>query len=149
MQIEVINVAEVFDRIKLALSISKDADLARAFEEAPKKIGVWRHRNTVPYEELITFCRQNNLNFEWVFLGKGEMHRGEVSEPILPYGTALAIGKIAPSEKLKLKLVNRLIRIIDEGDEKKIKAVEAQLDLLDPGEKKQGVDCPKNAGVGT
>jgi len=63
--------------------------------------------------------------------GEEKASRELAAEP-----TPVYLPELSPKERRKKKLVNMLNRIIDEGDEKKIKAVEAQLDLLDPGEKR-------------
>lgn len=70
----------------------------------------------------------------WLLTGNGEMRN---AQPVVSADPApLYLAEISPEQKKKAKLRNMLDRIIDEGDHKKIKAVESQLDLLDPGVKK-------------
>ena len=71
MQNVVIKTGDVLDRLKQFLQIDKDADLARLLGEQPKKLGVWRLRDTVPLELLISFCSQEGLRLEWVLTGEG------------------------------------------------------------------------------
>ena len=72
MQNVVISVSAVFDRLKTAKKLLFDADLARALGVPPKKLAVWKVRNTVPYEEIIAYCRESDLNLEWVLTGGAE-----------------------------------------------------------------------------
>lgn len=40
-------------------------------------ISNWKKRNTIDYERLFTKCE--NINFDWLFMGRGEMHRNNYS----------------------------------------------------------------------
>lgn len=76
---------------------------------------------------LVSLKRFFEIDLNWFLMdeGKGVVERAPIYLP-----------EVGPADKKKLKLSSMLARIINEGDEKKIKAVEAQLDLLDPGEKR-------------
>lgn len=91
---------------------------------------------------------KNNFMFDinWLMVGEGEIRAqqpGIAADPAPIY-----LAEITPERKKRLKLLNMLDRIIDEGDLKKIKAVEAQLDLLDPGKKKQSSTHEDDGGGG-
>lgn len=74
MQNVVINIADIFERLKKALCLRNDADLARKLGESPKKLAVWKLRNTIPIDLLVSFCSHYFLDLEWVLTGveKGE-----------------------------------------------------------------------------
>ncbi len=69
MQNVVFNMSEIIERLKSCKGYESDADLARDLGVPPKKLGVWKLRNTVPLEELTTFCRHNNCSLEWALTG--------------------------------------------------------------------------------
>jgi len=71
LQNVIIETSAIIERLKQARGHEKDAELARELGVPPKKLGVWKLRNTVPLEELTTFCRQFNYNLEWVLTGEG------------------------------------------------------------------------------
>ena len=63
--------SEIIERLKACKGYESDADLARELGVHPKKLGVWKSRNTVPLEELTTFCRRNVYSLEWALTGDG------------------------------------------------------------------------------
>ncbi|KUG22488.1 hypothetical protein ASZ90_007732 [hydrocarbon metagenome] len=74
---------------------------------------------------------------EWILTGDGEWYVNPLSASIresqAPYKT---------SDKVLNFWIDRLIRILEEGDEKKIEAIKAAIRALDPGNKKD--DLSKN-----
>lgn len=87
MQNVISTTSEIFERLKQARSLSNDADLARDIGVLPKKLAVWKLRNTVPLNELITYCRRYHFNLEAVLTGEGELPTGYLSSK----GTCLVI----------------------------------------------------------
>ncbi|HAM41246.1 MAG TPA: hypothetical protein DCP69_07875 [Candidatus Omnitrophica bacterium] len=69
MQNVVISIIEILDRIKLVTDAKNDADIARLLKVPPKKLAVWKLRNTIPYEQVISFCREFDLELEWILTG--------------------------------------------------------------------------------
>jgi hypothetical protein len=66
----------ILERIKSVTEAKNDSDIARLLNVPPKKLAVWKLRNTIPYDELITFCRDHDLELEWVLTGE---HRTRVT----------------------------------------------------------------------
>lgn len=132
---------EIIDEIRRIKGLSSDTALGALFGVKQSTVASWRTRNSIPYEEIIAFCVREDISTDQLFIGT---EKAVVAEPSTIY-----LAGISPGEKRKLKLVNMLSRILDEGDEKKIKAVEAQLDLLDPGQKNEGVSNEPDDGAGT
>ena len=71
MQNVIFSTGGIIERLKNVKGYLNDADLARDLGVLPKKLAVWKLRNTVPLEELITFCRQEKINLEWALTGEG------------------------------------------------------------------------------
>lgn len=73
MQNVINSTAEIFDRLKEVRGLQSDAELAREMGVLPKKLAVWRLRNTLPMEELIAYCRLYHFNLESVLTGKDQI----------------------------------------------------------------------------
>lgn len=98
---------------------------------APTTLQEYLKGRMPPADFIVRVCERLDINPWWLLAGKGEMELLQpavVSDPAPVYRT-----KIITEGGLEAKL----LRIVAEGNQKKIKAVEAQLDLLDPGENKQ------------
>ncbi len=78
---------------------------------------------------LISLKRFFDMDLNWFLMGD------EVKATVDQCPVHLS--ETGPAEKRRLKLERIVGRIIAEGDEKKILVVEGQLELLDPGSKKQ------------
>lgn len=65
----------IFDRLKSKLLIEKDVELAKILNISPGKLGVWRTRNFIPFELLITLCRERGININWLLTGEEPMER--------------------------------------------------------------------------
>lgn len=73
------NVNIIFDRLKSKLYIEKDVELAKMLAITPSKLGVWRTRNFVPLELLITLCREKGVDIHWLLTGKEREEEERVS----------------------------------------------------------------------
>lgn len=67
-----------------------------------------------------------NYRHEWILTGDGEIYADplKVKEPISGYET---------SNRVLIAWIKKLVRIFEEGDEKKIDAIKSSLRALDPG----------------
>lgn len=92
----------IFDRLKSELHIQKDVALAKILGIPPGKLGVWRTRNFIPLELLITLCREKNIDIHWLLTGEG--HKGEkersaqVNEGLSKVGVFSLAGAGSPKE---------------------------------------------------
>ena len=126
------------DRIKelrKVKSLSQQA-LAILLSTASGYISEIEQGKTQPGSKFLCSLKREfpEIDLNWLLTGECSIR---VAQPlIMAEPSALYLAEITPEQKKKLKLRNMLSRILDEGDQKKIKAVEAQLDILDPGEKK-------------
>jgi transcriptional regulator with XRE-family HTH domain len=113
------------------LSVRK---FAERLDMAPTTLQEYLKGRMPPADFIVRVCERLEINPWWLLAGNGEM---KSTQPVVTADPApLYLTEMSPERKKKAKLGNMLNRIIDEGDSKKIKAVESQLDLLDPGEKK-------------
>ncbi|MFP4309854.1 MAG: helix-turn-helix domain-containing protein [Desulfococcaceae bacterium] len=69
-----LNVNSILDRIKRAMDINTDAELAQIIGIKANSLSMWRRRNTVDVPLLIT--KFDELSADWVLFGRGEMKAG-------------------------------------------------------------------------
>lgn len=60
----------ILNRIKQVLKIDTDKALAERMNIPLRRMQTWKHRNTVPYREIIDLCQQENLDLNRIFLNK-------------------------------------------------------------------------------
>lgn len=63
----------IIDRMREAVGVKKDADLAVVLNVAPGTIATWRKRNSVPYEHCLSLSVNHGVSLNWLLLGYGEM----------------------------------------------------------------------------
>lgn len=66
---QTIILSEIFTRIKTALKISSDAELAEKFNVPLRRLQTWKSRNTIPTELIISLSSQNGLDLNYVWCG--------------------------------------------------------------------------------
>jgi hypothetical protein len=69
-------VIEVFDRLRQALKLASDKDLAEALGLAYQAFSKRKLRGSMPQEEVETVIEQRGLNAAWVYTGEGPMFEG-------------------------------------------------------------------------
>lgn len=65
-----IDATEVIDRVKLALALKTDLDVAEFFEVSNKTVSSWRTRNTVPLEFLLQACAGTGEKIDYFLFGE-------------------------------------------------------------------------------
>lgn len=65
------NAAEVIDRLKRAIDIDSDSDLAALLMVSRTTLSNWRKRNAVPLARLRGTCRRFGVPLEYILTGKG------------------------------------------------------------------------------
>lgn len=79
-----IDAGDVIGRIKEALEISNDSDLAHYFGISKSTISGWRKRNRVPYEEAVLAARASHSHLDWIITGEetNDLYAGLLEGPI-------------------------------------------------------------------
>jgi SOS-response transcriptional repressor LexA len=57
----------IIEKLKKALELKNDTEVAKALESDPRLLGTWKKRGTVPYDKIIKLCLRNNINLQWIF----------------------------------------------------------------------------------
>lgn len=71
--------SEIIDRILIIKGFKTDVKLAQYWDVSATTVTNWRKRNSIPFEKIITFCKNNGVRLDYIFTGEGKVTRG--SEP--------------------------------------------------------------------
>ncbi len=127
---------EIINRIKEALNLKSDTALAEVLEMSQSTFAERKRRESIPYEEIIRLCDKMMLSMSWVFYGEGEPQKKEIPlaarEPQLDYICDLLRSH---NNKILNNMIEAVLRIMDEGDYRKMAAVQSLIAALDPAEK--------------
>jgi phage repressor protein C with HTH and peptisase S24 domain len=66
-------IENIIDKLKTALELKSDTEVAKALESDPRLLGTWKKRGTIPYEKIIKLCIRNNINLQWMFSDDGSL----------------------------------------------------------------------------
>jgi hypothetical protein len=67
--------AEIIEIIKTIIKVANDADVAMMLNIKPKTLATAKLRNSIPFEELTTFCNANDISLNWLLTDEGPMMR--------------------------------------------------------------------------
>lgn len=112
--------AEIIETIKSLKGIAGDGEVAVILDIKPKTLATSKLRNSIPFEELTSFCNKEKVSLNWLLTGEGEMKRGEspwiVSDNVVAYNAGDAdLKEICewlrdnPGDK---KAVSKLIKLL-------------------------------------
>jgi Bacteriophage CI repressor helix-turn-helix domain len=137
---------EVFERLKEALKLPSDVELAQALGLGYQAFSKRKLRNSLPREEVETLIEQNHLCTEWVYAGTGPMYEGgEAQEKRLRDFDDLVTQIHAMSLHNQVtEVVETLIRGVVWGDKAQVQKVVRDLSKLTP-EEQQLVSAYRNA----
>ena len=69
-----INFLQIIEKIKEITKLDKDKDLAKLLNATPENFSRWKTRNSIPYEQLIYFSNEHNIDLNWLLSDKGEKY---------------------------------------------------------------------------
>lgn len=64
-------VGKIIQRMKEALDISTDAELAAALGVGSTAVSNWRKRNSIPYDDCMNLAMEHSVSLDWMILGRG------------------------------------------------------------------------------
>lgn len=70
--------SEVIDRLKSKLGIIEDQVLAKMMGMSPASFSERRTRESIPYEKIITICREHGISSDYIFSGNAEELNGKI-----------------------------------------------------------------------
>lgn len=105
--IEIINAEDTINRMKEAIGVKTNTDLANFLCVAQNTISGWKSRQTIPIEELAKISYSKKVSVHWLMTGEGEKFVGGAkSEDINKLKDTIAwqANKIMELEKQLAKL---------------------------------------------
>ena len=70
---------DIILRMKTALSLKSDRQLAHFLEIAPQSVSTWRSRNTTPYALCDQVSQKVGVSIDWLLTGEGSMYRHQAN----------------------------------------------------------------------
>jgi hypothetical protein len=95
-----LSITEILDTIKKLEDLSKDTEIAAIFKVRQSMLTMWRKRGTIPYENLLRYCEERNIDPLWLMTGKGPKYRG--------------VSQASPVRNPKLNLMTEVIETVEE-----------------------------------
>jgi phage repressor protein C with HTH and peptisase S24 domain len=74
------NFIEVINRVKSALKIKADYELATRLGMKATSFNSRKKANSLPYEELLLLASSENINMNWLLTGNGDMEKSDSNE---------------------------------------------------------------------
>ena len=71
--------SEIIERIKLLKNFSNDYQVAEVLGIKSKSMATAKMRNSMPYEELTSFCDKEKISLNWLLFGTGPKTLADVS----------------------------------------------------------------------
>jgi hypothetical protein len=133
--------SKIIDRVIKHKGFKTDLKLAEYWCITPTTVTNWRKRNSIPFEKIITFCKDEGISLDYIFTGEGEMIRkpeieGVVAEDSPIYNKEEKITEDGYDHILKDKLIKTQDELIDQlknrlaETEEKLKASEELADKI-------------------
>jgi len=64
-----LNFSDILDRIKQHEGTRNDKDVAKLFNVSAENLSRWKTRNRIPFEELLEYSMNSDVNFNWLLFG--------------------------------------------------------------------------------
>ncbi len=106
--------AAIIERIKDALGVTRDADLARALGRSKTTLSGWRHRNAVPFEVCILACERTGCPLDWLVLGTPRPADATGESAAAPAHGGMELGLLS-SDEIGLVRTYRRITLDDQS----------------------------------
>jgi hypothetical protein len=71
MSRKIITKHDILDRLKSALEIGTDTELAIIIGVKQNTISGWRKRGSIDHVKIIEICEKYNISLDWVIMGRG------------------------------------------------------------------------------
>lgn len=68
-----LNFSEVIERLKLALNVTTQADVAKAMGMSTGDLANRKKRNKIPHDRIYEVASSRNVSLDWLLTGKGFM----------------------------------------------------------------------------
>lgn len=113
---------EVVDRLKAALHVKTNKQVAEALGMTAGNLAEKKTRNALPMEQIEAACEQARINREWLLFGRGEMRKGsqEANRRIGLLKETQAAVKALTLHDEDARLLHELLFFVQIGDRDKV-----------------------------
>jgi len=66
------NATKIIERVKFALGVKTDDELANILKLKRSSVTSWRKRGKINLDAIVAIC--DNINMDWLIFGRGEMY---------------------------------------------------------------------------
>ena len=119
------NFNDVVDRVKKALKINADYELAERINMKPTTFNSRKKANSLPYEEILALANSEKLDFNWLLTGEGEMLR-ETPAHLHPVASTPRRTHSTGMSEQRLAAMAGLMDALNEDQQREILAVIAE-----------------------
>mgnify|MGYP002725716131 CR=1 FL=1 len=71
---------KIIEEVKRIENLNFDSEVADLLGIQADKFRMRKSRNSIPYEELATYCNIKNINFNWLMTGEGAVYIQETEK---------------------------------------------------------------------
>lgn len=90
----------IIERMKQVLELKEDKELREFFGVAQSTFSSWKNRNAIPFETVINFSLEHNLDLNWLILGNSNSEQLATDEQMM----LLAYRQLDPTQKMNLMM---------------------------------------------
>lgn len=80
-----VSLRSIAARIKVLKGLSTDVSVADLLGMKRNTFSQRMYRNSIPVEDLLTFCQTERIDVRWLFFGEGAPFPGEAAEDLTMY----------------------------------------------------------------
>jgi hypothetical protein len=129
--------SEIIETIKSVKRFSNDYQVAESLEIKSKSMATSKMRNSIPYEELTSFCDKEGISLNWLLFGTGppminpsvKDKQSFVDQPRHPAAALIPVPDLntAPGIDPTVQAMSDIKEIFDSEDQILIPAIQANL----------------------
>lgn len=67
---------KIVERIKQIKRLHSDTDVSKLLGMSVTALANRKYRDSIPYQEIISFCEEENISMAWLLTGKEPMQKG-------------------------------------------------------------------------
>lgn len=139
---------EIINEIKRIKNLKTDIDVAQVLKIKPKTFATAKVRNSIPFEELFSFCRKEGIDFDYLLNEEKEWEQEAGDYPFLSEGHPQYIeefvtipqvaGKIGagenlvPDSNIDMRIAFRHDWISRKGDPQHMRLIRVKGDSMEP-----------------
>lgn len=116
-----INSDDILSRMRDALGVETDTQLATALDLPRATVSNWRYRNSIPFEACVSLAQSRGISLNWLLLGEGERRITTSQHDV--------VGPMASRSDTRIPVVGAVLRDYRAASEKEAARLGVELGL--------------------